>query len=261
MTLPRFEHLILKESTRHVLTLTINRPDKLNALNTGLLQELREAMLLVEQSDDTRVLLITGSGEKAFAAGADIGELAQLNRKSGEELARFGQEVFNQISNCSRAVIAVINGYALGGGAELAMACHIRLAGESARIGLPETGLGLIPGFGGTQRLPWLVGLSRATEMILTGRTLSAAEAKQAGLVSEVYPGEELLPAARAMANAIAEKGPIAIKKALEALRAAAPVEQLATEAKLFGKCCETSDFREGTAAFLEKRKPVFKNE
>lgn len=260
MTFPRFEHLILKESARHVLTLTINRPDKLNALNTLLLEEVREALLLVEQSEDTRVLLITGSGDKAFVAGADIGELAQLKGKSGEELSRFGQEVFNQISNCTKAVIAVINGYALGGGAELAMACHIRLAGESARIGLPETGLGLIPGFGGTQRLPRLVGLSRATEMILTGRTLSAHEAKQEGLVSEVYPGEELLPAALDMASAIADKSPIAIKKALKSLCAAAPLEELATEARLFGECCATSDFREGTAAFLEKRSPVFKN-
>lgn len=260
MTLPQFDHLIAEKTGEHIVTLTINRPDKRNALNAKLLAELHEALIAVEQSDEIRVLLITGSGDKAFVAGADIRELSKLNRKTGEELSTRGQEVFQLIGNSSKVVIAAINGYALGGGAELAMACHIRYADESALIGLPEVTLGLIPGYGGTQRLPQLVGLSKAMEMILTGKPVSAQQAKQIGLVNEVYSKEKLMDAAIKTATVIANNGPVAVKKALDALRAATPLHGLAEEARLFGELCETADFKEGTEAFLEKRKPDFRN-
>ena len=261
MSLPHFDHLLVEKTGEYILTLTINRPDKLNALNARVLTELRDALLFVEQSDDIRVLLITGSGDKAFVAGADIKELSTLNRETGEELSARGQEVFQLIENGSKAVIAAINGYALGGGAELAMACHIRYASDSALIGLPEVTLGLIPGYGGTQRLPQLVGLSKATEMILTGKPVTAQKAKQMGLVNEVFSKEDLMAAAEKTAGVIAKNGPIAVKKAITALRAANPLNGMAEEAKLFGECCDTADFREGTQAFLEKRNPDFQNQ
>lgn len=260
MTLPQFDHLILENAGKHILRLVIHRPDKLNALNARLLKELREAILFVEQSEDTRVLIITGSGEKAFVAGADVKELHKLNRETGEEQSAYGQQLFHLIENGSTPVIAAINGYALGGGAELAMACHIRYAADTALIGLPEVSLGLIPGYGGTQRLPALTGLSNAMEMILTGKPVTAAEAKRMGLVSDIFPSDQLMENAMKTASAISENGPAAVRKAITALKAATPYPGMGKEAELFGELCGTSDFKEGTTAFLEKRKPVFKN-
>lgn len=262
MSLPTFDHLIFQhyDNDEYLLKLTINRPDKLNALNNKLLTELEKAIIFFENSDRFRVLLITGSGKKAFVAGADISELSHLNRQSGEEISTFGQKIFNSIENCSKPIIAAINGYALGGGAELAMACHIRYASENALIGLPEVTLGLIPGYGGTQRLPKLVGLSKATEMILTGKPINARIAKEIGFVTDVYPANELMPEAEKTANIIAKNGPLAISKALKALRISNPLNGLPNEAALFGELCDTDDFKEGTQAFLDKRKPEFKN-
>lgn len=261
MTLPKFDHLIIEKTGTHTLTLFISRPDKLNALNAALLSELHEALLFVKGSDETRVLIITGQGDKAFVAGADIEELSTLNQETGEELSSRGQQLFNLIENCSKPVIAAINGYALGGGAELAMACHIRYAAESALIGLPEVSLGLIPGFGGTQRLPGLVGLSKAMEMILTGKPVTAQEAKQIGLVNEVFPKGDLMAATENTAAVISKNGPVAVKKAITAIRAANPLNGMAEETRLFGELCSTDDFKEGTDAFLGKRKSSFNNQ
>jgi enoyl-CoA hydratase len=259
MTSVQFETLLFEIDDLGIALITINRPDKLNALNAGVLNELEKAADRVEKTDQIKAVIITGSGEKAFVAGADIKELNTLNKVEGEKLAAKGQSIFARFENCSKPVIAVVNGYALGGGAELAMACHIRIATENAVFGLPEVSLGLIPGYGGTQRLPQLVGKSKAMELILTGGQIKATDAKAAGLVNEVASSEEALELARKMAGKMLRNGPVALSQAIAAVNAAYNNEGFKKEASLFGELCDTEDFREGTSAFLEKRKAEFK--
>ncbi len=246
-----------------VATVTINRPEKLNALNAGTKSELKSVFTQIKSDASVDVVILTGAGEKSFVAGTDIGELTALDGESGKEFSAKGQEVFDLIENLGKPVIAAVNGYALGGGCEIALACHIRIAAENARFGQPEVNLGIIPGYGGTQRLARLVGRGRAMEMILTGNPVDAQEALRIGLVNKVVPLAELMNTALAIAQAIASKGQIAVRMALKAVNMTAETtlsdgQQL--EASLFGVCCDTQDFREGTQAFLEKRKPVFKN-
>ena len=259
MTLPPFSTLLTEIVADEILLLKLNRPEKLNALNLEVLKELDRAVTFFEESDKLMVMVITGSGEKAFAAGADIAELSSLSQSEGEELSAAGQAVMNRIELCSKPVIALVNGYALGGGAELAMACHLRIATENAVIGLPEVTLGLIPGYGGTQRLPRLAGRSKAMEMILTGDPVKAPEALQAGLVSRVVPREEGLQTAEAIARRIIRNGPLALTASIRAVQAAYPMRGFTIESVLFGQLCASEDFREGTAAFLEKRKAEFR--
>ncbi|MDA0986285.1 MAG: enoyl-CoA hydratase-related protein [Bacteroidetes bacterium] len=256
-----YSTLIIKEDNR-ISTVTINRPDKLNSLNSICKSELKNYFLNVKTKENIDVVIITGAGEKSFVAGTDISELTQLDKKTGEKLSREGQSIFDAIENCGKVVIAAINGYALGGGLELALACHIRIASENAKFGQPEVNLGIIPGYGGTQRLPRIVGISKATEMILTGNPIDTNEAFKINLISKILPQNELLKYANQIAENILSKGQIAIKKSLEAIKAT--VEQplsigLKTEAILFGECCDTFDMKEGTQAFIEKRKPNFR--
>lgn len=236
--------------------LTVNRPKKLNALNNQVLDEIDRVLDFVETDHDIKALLLTGAGEKAFIAGADISELAELDGPGGEAASKKGQDIFYRIEKLNKPVVAVIDGYALGGGAELAMAAHIRVASEDAVIGLPEVSLGLIPGYGGTQRLPALVGKAKAIEMILTAQPIKADEALSTGLVNKVTDDAE--EAAKSMIHKILKNGPIAISKALQAIRAAGSPGGFETEASLFGDLCKTEDFKEGTSAFMEKRKPDF---
>lgn len=254
---------LLTEAAGRIATVTVNRPEKLNALNAQARAELRECFASLKKDPAVDVVILTGAGEKAFVAGTDIGELRGLDSASGREFAEGGQSVFDGIENLGKPVIAAVNGYALGGGCELALACHIRLASVNARFGQPEVNLGIIPGYGGTQRLARLVGRGRAMEMILTGVQIDAQEALASGLVSRVFPSAELLSRARAMAALIASVGQIAVRMALKAVNMTEEVpssEGEKLEASLFGVCCGTHDFREGTAAFLEKRKPHFTN-
>ncbi len=255
---------ILLEHAGPVATITINRPDKLNALNALCKEELSGLLADLRADAAVRAVVITGSGPKAFMAGTDIGELSRLDPATGKEFASGGQALFDAIQHLGKPVVAAVNGYALGGGCELALACHIRVASETAVFGQPEVNLGIIPGYGGTQRLARIVGHARAAEMILTGRQVDAREALGIGLVSSVVPASELLPAAGALAGAAAGKGLLAVRMALKALNAVFELplsEGLRVEAGLFGELCGTADFREGTAAFLEKRKPTFRGE
>jgi enoyl-CoA hydratase len=247
---------ILTEEKEGVLYITINRPDRLNALNRKTIEELEKAFIYAEQEHTVRVVVLTGSGNKAFVAGADISEFSEFNDQEAMDLSAFGQYVFHEIEKLPKPVIAAINGYALGGGCELAMACHIRIASSQAMFGLPEVSLGLIPGYGGTQRLPMLIGKGRAMEMILTGTPKDCNWAFQAGLVNIVTDQERLMEKATEIALLLASRAPIALRKAAEAIHSPLPDYRL--EAKLFGDCFDTQDFREGTSAFLEKRKPVF---
>jgi enoyl-CoA hydratase len=240
---------------------TINRPDKLNALNRATIDELHTAFKTLDADRDIRVIILTGMGEKAFVAGADISEFAHYNQKEGTALATAGQEkLFNFLENLGKPIIAAVNGYALGGGLELAMACHIRVASHNARLGLPEVSLGVIPGYGGTQRLPQLVGKGRALEMIMTGGMIESEKALDYGLVNHVTPLEELLPYVRKMAEKIANNSPVAISHAIKAVNAGFKYDAdgFKTEIKAFGKCFGTADFKEGTTAFLKKRKANF---
>jgi enoyl-CoA hydratase len=240
---------------------TINRPDKLNALNRATIDELHTAFKTLDADRDIRVIILTGMGEKAFVAGADISEFAHYNQKEGTALATAGQEkLFNFLENLGKPIIAAVNGYALGGGLELAMACHIRVASHNARLGLPEVSLGVIPGYGGTQRLPQLVGKGRALEMIMTGGMIESEKALEYGLVNHVTPLEELLPYVRKMAEKIANNSPVAISHAIKAVNAGFKYDAdgFKTEIKAFGKCFGTADFKEGTTAFLKKRKANF---
>ena len=259
MTPKHYETLLLDIDQDGIALITVNRPDKLNALNSTVLSELDDAASHIQEDQDVRVVILTGAGEKAFVAGADIKELHTLNRTAGEELSRRGQEVFSRYENLSKPVIALVNGYALGGGAELAMACHIRIAAENAVFGLPEVGLGLIPGYGGTQRLPALVGNSKAMEMILTGGQVKAEEARSIGLVNSVYPAGEALSEAKKLASKIMKNGPVAVEKAIASVNSSGMPGGFEKEAALFGELCDTEDFKEGTSAFLDKRKPDFK--
>ena len=252
---------ILCEISDGVATVTVNRPDKLNALNAAIIGELDACFTELGADPGARALIVTGAGEKAFVAGADIGELADMSAPAAQSLAERGQSLMDRIENLGKPVIAAVNGFALGGGCELAMACTFRYAGASARLGLPETGLGLIPGYGGTQRLPRLVGPGRALDLILTGRMVGAEEAVQLGLVNRVVPAEGLQEAAGELAGTILKRGPLAVRAALEAVRGGLQntlAEGQRLEAQLFGLLCDSEDMREGTGAFLEKRKAEF---
>jgi enoyl-CoA hydratase len=247
-----------------VSCVTINRPDKLNALNAQAKAELAAIFTQIKTDRNVDVVILTGMGEKAFVAGTDINELTVLNAGSGREFSTKGQEVFDLIENLGKPVIAAVNGFALGGGCELALACHIRIASENARFGQPEVNLGLIPGYGGTQRLARLIGRGRALELILTGSPVDAQEALRIGLVNKVVPPGDLLSAASQIAQLIAAKGQVAIRMAIQALNATQEKtlsEGQKLEASLFGACCDTADFKEGTTAFLEKRKPRFRGQ
>lgn len=254
---------ILYEEKGNTALVTINRPDKMNALNEDTLLELMHTLTDIMQNDDIYSVIITGAGEKAFIAGADINELNSQDLLTGIDFARFGQEVFNIIENLGKPVIAAVNGYALGGGCELSLACHIRLASNKAKFGQPEVNLGIIPGYGGTQRLPRIIGHGRAMEYILTGDMIDAEEALRIGLANKVYPADELMGKAFEMAEKINSKGQIAVRNSVEAVNKTKEMTQkdgLAYEASLFSICCGTADFEEGTRAFLEKRKPEFIN-
>ena len=227
------------------------------------MDELESAVESIENDDSIGVVVVTGVGEKAFVAGADIKELQILDGPSGKGFAQRGQNIFKRLEDLNRPVIAAINGYALGGGCELALACHIRVASENASLGQPEVNLGIIPGYGGTQRLPRLVGSSQALQLILSGQAIDAKEALRIGLVDKVVPQDELIPAVDKLARTILSRGPIAVRQALYSVRYGAQVslgEGLDIEANLFAKVCDTEDKKEGAAAFLEKRKPEFKN-
>jgi len=258
--LPTFETLLLTLEGP-VATVTLNRPAVLNALNTQVFDDLERAFTFLAQDPTVRAILLTGAGEKAFAAGADISELAHTDSLSGERLALRGQYVFRLIEASSRPVIACINGFALGGGCELALACTLRLASEHAKLGQPEVKLGLIPGYGGTQRLPRLVGASVALKLILTGEIIAASEALRIGLVDEVLSAAELLPRAHHIAHAIAAQAPLAVAASLEAVYEGLtlPLDQaLQLEANIFGRLSSTEDKHEGVRAFLDKRKPTW---
>jgi enoyl-CoA hydratase len=254
---------ILLEKESPVALITINRPDKLNTLNVETLAELSDAFSSVQNDSEIKAVILTGAGNKAFAAGADITELNQLDRQSGEEFAINGQKVFDLIENFEKPVIAAVNGYALGGGCELALSCHIRLASENAKFGQPEVNLGLIPGFGGTQRLARLINSGRALEYILSGDPIDSSEALRIGLANKIYPQNELITKAKELAVKISSKGQVAIRAALRTVTGIKNLTQeqgLKLEAELFGLCCGSEDAKEGTSAFLEKRKPDFKN-
>lgn len=249
---------VLKEQ---ILYVTINREQKLNALNRETLAELADVIAYASATEEVRGVLLTGAGEKAFVAGADISEFSDYNGAQGEALARGGQEqVFDAIERCPKPVIAAVNGFALGGGLELALACHIRVAAENAKLGLPEVSLGLIPGYGGTQRLTQIIGKGRAIELIATADMVSAAQAERIGLVNHVVPQAELIAKAEELFNKIKLRAPLAVAAAIKSVNASLGfgVDGFETEIKEFGNCFNTEDFKEGTTAFLEKRKPHF---
>ncbi len=258
-----FDNLLLERDDA-VAIVTLNRPKVLNALNAQTLDELRRAFLELQHDADIRAIVLTGSSDRAFAAGADINELANQTASSARDLALAGQHLFTLIETLGKPVIAAINGYALGGGCELAMACTLRIAADRARFGQPEIGLGLIPGYGGTQRLPRLVGKGRALELLLTGAPITATEAERIGLVNRVVPFDELLPTAKALAASLAAQAPVAVRYIIDAVNAGLDMPLAAGcahEATLFGLAAATEDMREGTRAFLEKRKPAFKGQ
>lgn len=241
--------------------ITINRPSKLNALNVATIKELHDAFESLENNAAVRVIIITGEGEKAFVAGADISEFANFSIEEGAQLAAQGQELlFDFVENLKKPTIAAINGFALGGGLELAMACHFRIASDNAKMGLPEVSLGVIPGYGGTQRLPQLIGKGRAMEMIMTAGMVSAEEAHRVGLVNHVVPQAELLDFTKGIATRIMRNSPFAIGRAIKCVNAnfKEGINGYDTEIRNFGKCFGTEDFKEGTTAFIEKRKAEF---
>ncbi len=252
---------ILVNQQENIATITINRPKKLNALNRDTIVELHEAFKTLGKDASVKVIIITGSGDKAFVAGADIAEFSNFSVKDGSKLALKGQKkLFNYIENLSTPVIAAVNGFALGGGLELAMACHFRVASENAKMGLPEVSLGVIPGYGGTQRLPQLVGKGRANEMIMTAGMIDAQKALTIGLVNYVVRQEELVPLCEKLASKISNNSSVAISYAIKAINAgfSSDTDGFKEEIKAFGDCFGTSDFKEGTTAFLEKRKANF---
>ncbi|MDR9415493.1 MAG: enoyl-CoA hydratase-related protein [Gracilimonas sp.] len=252
-----FETLLLSTDENGICTITINRPEKLNALNHKLLGELDSAADKIKDDLKIKAVIITGAGEKAFVAGADIKELSVLDPETGRRVSKRGQDIFQKIEDLTIPVIAAVNGYALGGGCELALACHLRIASTNASLGLPEVSLGLIPGYGGTQRLTNAVGKAKAMECIMTGRQIPADEAFEMGLLNQIVEGNPV-EEAKAMLHKILKQGPVAIKNAILAVQQAGSEQGFDTEAKLFGDLCGTADFTEGTNAFLEKRKPRF---
>jgi enoyl-CoA hydratase len=252
---------LLCEVREEVARVTLNRPHVLNALNSSVFDELEAVFRTLAGNRDVRIILLTGAGEKAFAAGADINEIAKSDVATGEAKARRGQAVLRFIETCGKPVIACINGFALGGGCELALACTMRLASDTARMGQPEVKLGLVPGYGGTQRLPRLVGQSMALKLLLTGEMIGAAEALRIGLVEEVVPPERLMERAEAIARTMAAMAPLAMAGCMEAVRWGGELgleAALEVEAEIFGRLCGTADKDEGTRAFLEKRTPVW---
>jgi enoyl-CoA hydratase len=253
---------LLTQTEDGILTITINRPDKLNALNKDVIEELSKVLDEVYSNDEIKAAIITGSGPKAFVAGADISEFLSLNAEAGKMLSKKGHElVFDKIENCPKPVIAAVNGFALGGGCELAMACHFRICSDNAKFGQPEVNLGLIPGYGGTQRLTQLVGKGKAMEMMMTGNMISANEALHLGLVNHVTTPEDLLPNTISILKTIVSKAPLAIAQVISLVNAAAydSSNGLKNEIDAFGKLFNSEDVKEGATAFLEKRKPVFK--
>jgi len=252
---------ILTEINNKILTLTINRPEKLNALNQQTLQEIKAAIDDAQDNSDVAAIIITGSGEKSFIAGADISELAESNAITGMKFASYGQKVMNSIEQSNKPVIAAVNGFALGGGCELAMSCHIRVASENAMFGQPEIKLGVIPGFGGTQRLVRLIGKGRALEMNLLGHMIDANRAYEIGLVNKVVPQDELIQTVEKMAKQLTYSAPVAMQCIIDSINHGAECslpEGLDYEAKAFAVTCATADMKEGTAAFLGKRKAKF---
>jgi len=244
-----------------IATITVNRPDKLNALNAAVITELGDAVSRLETDASVGAVIVTGTGPKAFVAGADIGELALCDLQTAERLSRRGSETFRRIERLSKPVAAAVNGFALGGGCELAMACHVRVAAEHARLGQPEVKLGTIPGYGGSVRLPRLVGRGRAAELLLTGGMVDAQEALRIGLVNRVVPADRLLPETESLLRAMLENGPLALAECLHMLDAQDDLpldEALDLESRRFGVLAATADFKEGTAAFNAKRKAAF---
>lgn len=255
---------ILCEITNGVLVITINRPDKLNSLNKQTIEELHDTLVEAENQSDIRAVIITGAGQKAFVAGADIAEFANYSVQQGQQLSSTGHfKVFNFIENYSKPILAAVNGFALGGGLELAMACHIRVVSDNAKMGLPEVSLGIIPGYGGTQRLAQLVGKGKAFEMIVTADMINAADAYKWGLANYVTSQEELMNKCFEITNKIATKSPTAIKSAIKVINAGYnnQVNGFQAEIEEFGKSFGTKDFKEGVSAFMEKRKADFKGE
>jgi enoyl-CoA hydratase len=253
---------ILFEKKENIAFITFNRPKVLNALNRKTVEELREALLDARDDSFVRVLILTGAGEKSFVAGADISELAQRTPVDGKDFSLFGQSVFHLLETLGKPSICAINGFALGGGCEIALCCSIRLASKTAKLGQPEVKLGIIPGYGGTQRLARLCGKGVAHELCLSGEMITAEEAQRIGLVNHIYEPAELLPAAEALAKKIIANAPLAVKYTMEAIERGVEMPQeegLFLEATLFGLACATEDMREGTKAFLEKRKADFK--
>jgi enoyl-CoA hydratase len=252
---------ILFEKKDSIAYVTFNRPKVLNALNRKTVEELRDALLNAREDSSVRVIILTGAGEKSFVAGADISELAQRTPVDGKDFSLFGQSVFHLLETLGKPSICVINGFALGGGCELALSCTIRLASKTAKLGQPEVKLGIIPGYGGTQRLPRFVGKGLAMQLLLTGEMISAQEAQRIGLVNEVHPAGQLMQRAEAIAAAIIKNAPLAIQYCMEAVNHGMDMTQqegLFLEATLFSVCCATEDKQEGTTAFLEKRTANF---
>ncbi len=254
-----YENLIVNLENG-VLTITINRPKQMNALNKNTIAELEKAIIYAEQSEDVKAIILTGAGDKSFVAGADIKEFADFDLEQGKQLAQNGQRVFMMFETCSKPVIAAVNGFALGGGCELAMACHIRVASENARFSQPEVNLGLIPGYGGTQRLTQLIGKSKAFEFLMTGEMIDASLAKQLGLVNYVATSKELIDKAKLVIKKILFKSPKAITGVINSVNAyyTDGVDGYKVEIDEFSKCFSTEDFKEGTSAFMKKRRPKF---
>lgn len=252
---------LLTSLENNILLVTVNRPDKLNALNAAVMSDLEAAVIEIEKNPEIKAAILTGSGQKGFVAGADISEFVGLDAGQGMDLARRGQLIFFKIENCRKPVIAAVNGFALGGGCELAMSCHFRIASENAKFGQPEVNLGLIPGYGGTQRLVQLIGKGRALELLMTGNMIDAQTALNYGLVNHVVSQDELIAKALSIAEVIISKAPVAISKCISAANAVYDPSRNGYEVEIegFGDCFATDDMKEGTSAFLGKRKPLFK--
>jgi len=255
-------HTLLTSLENGLMVVTINRADKLNALNKDVMSDLDELINEIESNSQIKAVIITGAGQKAFVAGADISEFLGLNNDEGKALAKKGQDIFHRIENCKKPIVAAVNGFALGGGCELAMACHFRIASDNAKFGQPEVNLGLIPGYGGTQRLVQLIGKGRALELLMTGNTIDASIALDYGLVNHVVPNDDLLPKAKMILEQIISKAPLAVAKCITAANSVFSDQNgYEVELKSFGECFNTNDMKEGTAAFLGKRKPHFKGD